>query len=77
VVVKRCKPQQDTRFDLPSVGPGTARTMLEAGASCLIIEAERSLVFDRAEMAKLADAHNICIAAWSREDAPDSGGGRP
>ena len=29
VVVKVCKPKQDLRFDVPTVGPGTVRVMVE------------------------------------------------
>ncbi|OGX00589.1 MAG: hypothetical protein A3K11_07050, partial [Nitrospirae bacterium RIFCSPLOWO2_12_FULL_63_8] len=35
VVVKRFKPQQDRRFDLPAVGPGTIQAMIESGAAVL------------------------------------------
>ena len=70
VVVKRCKPQQDTRFDLPTVGVTTVRTMITAQASCLVVEAGRSLVFDPQAMSELADRKGIAIAAWSGpEDA--------
>ena len=63
VVVKRCKPIQDRRFDLPAVGRKTIESMAEAKASCLVIEAGRSLVFDRHAMAELAGAHDICVVA--------------
>ncbi len=67
VVVKRMKPTQDPRFDLPAVGAATIQTMIEAGASCLVIEAGRTLVFDRGEMVEKADAAGISIAAWPGE----------
>lgn len=65
VVVKRCKPSQDLRFDLPSVGAGTVAAMAESGASCLVIEAGRTLVFDRGPMVEAADLNGICIMAWT------------
>ncbi|HEY8212202.1 MAG TPA: UDP-2,3-diacylglucosamine diphosphatase LpxI, partial [Myxococcaceae bacterium] len=37
VVVKRCKPGQDRRFDLPAVGPDTVRVMAEAGMQALVV----------------------------------------
>jgi DUF1009 family protein len=73
VVVKRCKPQQDTRFDLPTVGLTTVRTMVAARASCLIVEAGRGLVFDERAMTELADRKNICIAGWTGPVAGDTG----
>jgi hypothetical protein len=69
VVVKRCKPSQDRRFDLPSVGAGTVAVMAQAGASCLIIEAGATLVFDRAEMVEQAEQSRICVAAWTENEA--------
>lgn len=65
VVVKRCKPGQDRRFDLPSVGEGTVAVMQKAGASCLVIEAGLTLVFDQQVMVRRADEAGICILAWS------------
>jgi DUF1009 family protein len=61
VVVKVCKPRQDTRFDLPSVGKGTIKTMLEAGARVLALEAGKSLFFDREEALALADEAGLTI----------------
>jgi DUF1009 family protein len=67
VVVKRMKPGQDTRFDLPSVGAATVGAMAGAGCSCLVIEAGRTLVFDAGEMAAAAEAAGICVLAWPPE----------
>jgi DUF1009 family protein len=66
VVVKRCKINQDERFDLPSVGTGTIAAMVQAGAVCLCIEAGRTLVFDKEEMIKAANEQGICIIARSQ-----------
>jgi DUF1009 family protein len=63
VVAKVCKPMQDFRFDVPAVGAQTIRTMHESGATVLVIEAGRSLVFDRDEMIHLADQWGIAIVA--------------
>ncbi len=69
VVVKVCKPIQDFRFDVPAVGSRTIRTMQEAGARVLAIEAGKSIVFDKEEMVNLADKYGISIEAR----ADDSG----
>lgn len=63
VVVKVCKPNQDTRFDIPAVGTRTIDTMHAAGARILVIEAGRAIVFNRQEMIDLADSYNIAILA--------------
>ncbi|NPA94519.1 MAG: LpxI family protein [Thermodesulfobacteria bacterium] len=61
VVVKICKPNQDRRFDLPSVGLKTIETMIEAGADVLAAEAGVSLFFDMSESLALADRAGICV----------------
>lgn len=63
VVVKICKPQQDTRFDIPAIGSGTIRTMADAGAGVLAVEAGKAVVFDREEMIALADSSGMAIVA--------------
>lgn len=60
-VVKVAKPNQDMRFDVPVVGVPTIETMITSGAACLCLTAGKTLIFDRAEMIKLADANKICI----------------
>lgn len=67
VVVKVCKPTQDNRFDIPAIGVGTIETMHEAGASALVIEAGKAVVFDREEMIALADRRGIAIVAMNQE----------
>jgi DUF1009 family protein len=60
-VVKVAKPNQDMRFDVPVVGVATIEAMRAAGATCLCVEAGRTLLFDLAAMVKVADAAGITI----------------
>ena len=60
-VVKVAKPQQDLRFDVPIAGVPTLAAMRAAGASCLCVEAGRTLLFDRAGMVSAANAAGIVI----------------
>jgi DUF1009 family protein len=62
-VVKIAKPDQDMRFDVPVVGLPTIATMNEAGATCICLTADKTLMFDRDAMVKLADKHKISIVA--------------
>ena len=62
-VVKIAKPKQDMRFDVPVIGTATIATMREARATCLSIEAGRTLIFDRAAVVAAADAASIAIVA--------------
>ncbi|HKN85332.1 MAG TPA: UDP-2,3-diacylglucosamine diphosphatase LpxI [Nitrospiraceae bacterium] len=61
VVVKRCKPQQDLRFDLPAVGPRTIETMETVHASVLALESGRTVLLDRDETLRKADQAGIAI----------------
>ena len=61
VVVKRTKPHQDLRFDLPAIGPQTIRTMVAVQASVLAIEAGRTVILDREEVLSQAKEAGISI----------------
>jgi DUF1009 family protein len=65
-VVKVAKPKQDMRFDVPVIGMGTVEAMVRAGASCLSVEAGRTLLFDRDALIKKADRSGIAIVASPR-----------
>lgn len=62
-VVKTAKPQQDMRFDVPTVGTRTLRTMLEAGGRTLAIEAGRTIVLEQEDLLDFADRHKIAIVS--------------
>ena len=70
VVVKVCKPTQDTRFDLPAVGPETVRTLAEMRGRALAVEAGRTITLDRSEMIALADAAGIAVVAVAPAEVP-------
>jgi DUF1009 family protein len=65
-VVKVAKPNQDMRFDVPVIGIRTVETMIQAGATCLSVEAGRTLLFDREAMLKRANQAGIAIVAVQR-----------
>ncbi len=71
-VVKVAKPQQDMRFDVPTVGLRTLQTMLQAGARVLAIEAEKTIVLDHPQVVDFADRNKLVIVALND---PASGGG--
>ena len=65
-VIKVAKPNQDMRFDVPVIGQSTIETMVRAGATCLSIEAGRTLLFDRESLLKRASDVGITIVAARR-----------
>jgi UDP-2,3-diacylglucosamine hydrolase len=62
-VVKVAKPNQDMRFDVPVIGVATIHTMQSAGATCLAVEAGKTLLFDPAAVIAASDKANIAIIA--------------
>ncbi len=54
------------RFDVPVIGIRTIETMIRAGATCLSIEAGRTLLFDRDNLLTIANHAGIAIQAVTR-----------
>jgi DUF1009 family protein len=61
VLVKCAKPDQELRADLPTIGPDTVAEAHAAGLSGIAIEAGRSIVLDRMEVAARADRHGLFV----------------
>jgi DUF1009 family protein len=61
VVIKRTKPHQDLRFDLPAIGPQTIQTMDSVQATVLAIEAGRTVIIDREDVWSQANKAGISI----------------
>jgi DUF1009 family protein len=66
VVVKVAKPQQDMRFDVPTVGCSTIDTMHRAGGRVLAIEAGKTILIDQDETVALANRYGLTIVALDR-----------
>ena len=67
VIVKVCKPHQDLRFDLPATGQKTIQTMKEIKASCLAIEAGRTIIIQRESVIEDANAAGIAIVSLDEQ----------
>lgn len=67
-VVKVAKPEQDMRFDVPTVGVQTIQTMREAGGRVLAIEAGKTILLDEGEVLSLANKLGIAIVALNAEE---------
>lgn len=62
VLVKLCKPRQDTRADLPSIGVDTVHWAAAAGLAGIATEAGRSLVLDRERLIEDADRAGLFVS---------------
>ena len=70
VVVKRGKPQQDLRFDLPAIGPKTIEVMRSVKGSVLAVEAGRSVMLDREQLLSQAEEAGIAVVGLTRQEEP-------
>ncbi|MGM0470905.1 MAG: LpxI family protein [Bacillota bacterium] len=61
VVAKVSKPQQDFRFDIPTIGVETINNLIEVGACGIVIEADKTFVLDQSEVCQLANQAQIPI----------------
>lgn len=67
-VIKVAKPQQDRRFDVPTIGLETIQTMHESGGRVLAIESAQTILLDADDVLSLADRLGIAIVALNAEE---------
>jgi len=65
VVVKVSKPNQDMRFDVPTVGLQTLSAMQEVKARVLCVEAKKSLILNKDKLLEEAKIAGISIVGYS------------
>ena len=63
VVVKVSKPSQDKRFDIPTVGLRTLKTMKRFGANVLAIEAGETFIVEEEKMIEFANKNKMVVVA--------------
>ncbi len=69
-VVKVAKPQQDMRFDVPTIGMLTLETMAAAGGRVLAVEAGRTIFIDQSEVVDFANRQQMAIVALDAAGQP-------
>jgi DUF1009 family protein len=65
VVVKTSRPQQDKRFDVPTIGPRTIQELIAGHATVLAVEAGATLIIRLPELVATATAHRIALVGVS------------
>jgi UDP-2,3-diacylglucosamine hydrolase len=68
VLVKRPKPQQELRIDLPTTGVSTVEKVAAAGLAGLAVEAGGALLLNRPRMIERAEELGVFIYGFSPED---------
>jgi hypothetical protein len=66
VIVKVSRPQQDMRFDVPTVGPKTLQELIAGHATTLAVEAGATLMIRRSELIAMATTHRVALVGVSR-----------
>lgn len=61
VVVKTASPNHDRRFDLPVIGTETIHTLTNSGASCLAVEADTTVLLERASLIASANTAGLSL----------------
>ncbi len=62
-VIKVAKPNQDMRFDVPTIGLQTLETLIRIKARMLVFEAGKTILLDRDEFIRKADEHKMILVA--------------
>ena len=66
-VIKVAKPNQDMRFDMPTIGPETLKVMHQSGGTVLAIEAGKTVVLNRQLVGKLARKYGIVVVGVAND----------
>ena len=61
LLCKASNPNQDLRFDVPTVGTSTIENLKKAGAAGLVLEAGKTIMLDKPDLLKLADKLGIVV----------------
>ncbi|MDP6407276.1 MAG: UDP-2,3-diacylglucosamine diphosphatase LpxI [Alphaproteobacteria bacterium] len=72
VLVKLCKPGQEARADLPTIGPETVAAAAASGLAGIAIEAGAALVLDHDAVVEAADRKGVFVLGLGPEDLGDA-----
>lgn len=67
VLVKRCKPRQEQRADLPAIGPDTVDAAHAAGLAGIAVDAGRSFILDFERTVARADELGLFVVGLAPE----------
>ncbi len=69
ILIKRPKPGQELRIDLPAIGPDTVRRAADAGLAGIAVLAKGTLAAERAELVRCADAASLFVQGFKDDSA--------
>ncbi|SMP78039.1 hypothetical protein SAMN06265222_12438 [Neorhodopirellula lusitana] len=71
-LVKVSKPNQDMRFDVPTIGTQTVQNVADAGGVAIAIEADRTILLDHDDTIRLADRLGVAIVSISADQVANA-----
>jgi DUF1009 family protein len=69
-LIKVSNTNQDMRVDVPTVGLVTIEKLAAARAGCLVLEAGKTMLLEKAKVLELADRHRIAVVGWNGDQPP-------
>lgn len=60
-LIKVARPNQDMRFDVPTIGPDTLRNLAQYRCACVVLETDKTLIADKPATLALADKLGIAV----------------
>ncbi len=60
-LIKTARSDQDMRFDVPTIGVGTIEKLHRCKATCVVVEAGKTIMIDKEETLALADRYKIAV----------------
>jgi DUF1009 family protein len=61
VLLKASNPNQDIRFDVPTVGPQTMENLIRGRAAALVLESGRTIMLEKQRLLQMADDAGIAV----------------
>ncbi len=68
LLVKLCKPQQEGKVDLPTLGLKTLENLLATGFLGVVAEAEKTLLIDQKACQKFVDKEGLFVFGWEEKN---------
>jgi UDP-2,3-diacylglucosamine hydrolase len=73
-MIKVANTTQDMRVDVPTVGTNTIEKLHAAGASCLVLEADKTIILEKQKVLELADRYKIAVVGYDGRPLSGNGG---
>ncbi len=69
-LIKVANKDQDMRADVPTIGTTTIEKLAAANASCIVLEAEKTIILEKQKVLEMADRYKIVIVGYEGSATP-------